>query len=331
MNQPLFISYSREDAKFAQNLETGLSKAGISTWRDKKRLKPGDDWPESIAQAVDECRAIIIIISPNAVHSKWVKRETHFAFRKHKPIIPIVCQDTELPPTFDFAIGGHEMLDFANRPYKEALGDLVGSLKSNIKKEPSGELDEKPEADVPAIHVEDVKEFIPFVPRLMLWRFASISGGLIYRTMVVFALRPFNIVAYYTFWFVLLVVAALIFIAIQSEPLNQIDPFGVPKVIFAIAVLAGLVTLFYAVSVFVVKRLVSYVLPQAFAWLPYRPIQGSPSNKLLDHWDSTRPIVWQLLNQPEDSWGKYISSRCRDPALRARVYATVFVLTTISS
>jgi hypothetical protein len=47
-----FISYVREDSKTVDRLERDLEQAGITVWRDRSSLGPGDRWKDSIRQAI---------------------------------------------------------------------------------------------------------------------------------------------------------------------------------------------------------------------------------------------------------------------------------------
>src|SRR5579863_2888458 len=47
-----FISYVREDARRADDLQAILEKAGIRVWRDTADIWPGQDWRLAIRDAI---------------------------------------------------------------------------------------------------------------------------------------------------------------------------------------------------------------------------------------------------------------------------------------
>ena len=59
MAQPadVFISYSSKDVAHAEALEALLEKAGLTVWRDKKRLVPGEHYVFSIHDGIEERQA----------------------------------------------------------------------------------------------------------------------------------------------------------------------------------------------------------------------------------------------------------------------------------
>ena len=42
--KPIFISYSRANREFAEQLRANLEKIGFKVWRDVHKMKVGDDW-----------------------------------------------------------------------------------------------------------------------------------------------------------------------------------------------------------------------------------------------------------------------------------------------
>ena len=60
----VFISYSRRDLDFVEQLAADLQAAGLDVWYDLSELKGGDDWAEEIQAAIDSSDKFIIVISP---------------------------------------------------------------------------------------------------------------------------------------------------------------------------------------------------------------------------------------------------------------------------
>ena len=49
----VFIAYVEEDLKLARRLRDRISAAGCSTWMDKDKLMPGQNWPRTIRRAIE--------------------------------------------------------------------------------------------------------------------------------------------------------------------------------------------------------------------------------------------------------------------------------------
>ena len=89
MNCDVFITYSRSDLATAERLEGALSAASLAAWRDKKEIRPGDNFPDDIAAAIDSCFAVVWLASAASVQSTWVRRELAYATDARRLIIPV--------------------------------------------------------------------------------------------------------------------------------------------------------------------------------------------------------------------------------------------------
>ena len=100
-----FVSYSRADATLSAKIEYELGKRDVSVSRDVAFLKPGQDFAEAIQQEVEGTDCFIVLISPNAAKSHWVRREVNWALSEYearglvKSIIPAVLPQGGWEPT----------------------------------------------------------------------------------------------------------------------------------------------------------------------------------------------------------------------------------------
>jgi hypothetical protein len=121
----LFISYSRKDIAFARRLAGDLEKAGYTVWWDITDLRGGDDWVRVIPEAIETSDFVIVVLSPDATASEWVKKEYTQALSLHKRIIPIMLRTTAVP----FALNTINYLDFTSESaYAENLNALLLAL-----------------------------------------------------------------------------------------------------------------------------------------------------------------------------------------------------------
>jgi hypothetical protein len=75
----VFISYACEDRELAKRLSRWLEGAGFDVWLDESNILPGDNWAEKVSQALKESQAMVVLVSPTAMDSKWVRHEIEFA------------------------------------------------------------------------------------------------------------------------------------------------------------------------------------------------------------------------------------------------------------
>lgn len=121
----LFISYSRVDEDFAKKLAGDLNRHDIPIWLDDLALRAGDNWPQIIAAAIDKCRAMLVIISPESMDSQWVERELSLADKKGKPVLPVLYRHTPLPGWFDLRFGNVQRADFTQGNYLANFEQLL--------------------------------------------------------------------------------------------------------------------------------------------------------------------------------------------------------------
>lgn len=124
----VFISYSHDDLDFAQNVKHELERRRISVWIDE--LTPaGDDWRQDIEDALKNAFAIVLILTPEAVNSRYVTYEWAFAFGAGIPVVPLLRKKTEMHPRLERL----QHLDFttsANRPWDDLSERLTAMQES---------------------------------------------------------------------------------------------------------------------------------------------------------------------------------------------------------
>lgn len=124
MSNHIFISYTREDARFSHHLAVDLEASGFNVWIDKALLG-GDEWRKVIEDKVRTCQEMLVVLSPAALHSRWVQHEGSMAYTLGKRILPVLCQDLQEPlPVFAEQV---QYLDFT-RDYAAGLQALLQLL-----------------------------------------------------------------------------------------------------------------------------------------------------------------------------------------------------------
>ena len=90
----IFISYSRRDLDFAQEIVDALGKSGLETWIDWKSIPKGEDWEREIYRGIEAADALLFLISPDSVRSPMCNKEVQHAIRNNKRILPIILKET---------------------------------------------------------------------------------------------------------------------------------------------------------------------------------------------------------------------------------------------
>ena len=126
----LFISHSSRDDDYVRDLRAALADQGLQGWIDSRELRGGDPlWPE-IQKAIDEASAYAIVVSTDALQSKWVGKELRYALTvrdqrgKDKfPVIPLSLNGTKLGVLEEF---------FNEEPIYIAVSSDAGGVESAL-------------------------------------------------------------------------------------------------------------------------------------------------------------------------------------------------------
>jgi len=125
----IFFSYSRADSSIVERLRTDLGAQGITTWVDREGIRPGTpDWEESLRTAIRAAAAVLLVASPNARSSRYVKDELRIAQMYHRPIYPVWVTGTQWMEVIPLGLGGMQFIDAREERYASALSEIVFTL-----------------------------------------------------------------------------------------------------------------------------------------------------------------------------------------------------------
>ncbi|SHN46300.1 toll/interleukin-1 receptor domain-containing protein [Cryptosporangium aurantiacum] len=96
MTNRIFLSYSTRDRAYVERLAAFLNSAGFDVWWDRE-LRVGEDWARVVERRIGACAALVVVLSPSAVESKWVRREIKHADDKNKKILPLQLIECAIP------------------------------------------------------------------------------------------------------------------------------------------------------------------------------------------------------------------------------------------
>jgi WD40 repeat protein len=87
----VFISYSRQDLKFADQLDAALSLTGFDVAIDRHGIDGGENWKRRLGQLIRDADTVIFVVSPTSARSEICAWEVDEALRLSKRVLPIVC------------------------------------------------------------------------------------------------------------------------------------------------------------------------------------------------------------------------------------------------
>jgi hypothetical protein len=127
----VFLSHNSIDKPWVIQLKDALTRYGLKVWLDKDEIRPGDLFAEALEDALENCKAIALIISPEAVNSGWVKEEYYRALSLSKDkqlslqLIPVILREAEVPGF----VKSRNRIDFRDEnQYSENVRRLVWGI-----------------------------------------------------------------------------------------------------------------------------------------------------------------------------------------------------------
>jgi formylglycine-generating enzyme required for sulfatase activity len=123
----VFISHATQDADFAHRLADGLKQLGVRVWIAPESIPPGEGWVKAIERGLRESSHVVIVLTPAALESQWVRKETDVAIAQELKgrikILPLDVKACEVP----LLLSSYQMVSL-RRDYDTGFSLLTGIL-----------------------------------------------------------------------------------------------------------------------------------------------------------------------------------------------------------
>jgi len=128
MTRDIFISYSRRDQEFVTRLASDLDAQVAGVWFDQATIQAGQKWHDEIMEGIHECKAFILVLSPDAVESRYVREEVNKALELGKTIFPVIYRPARWTGEFESLVREVQTLDLRSGSYTDNFQKLVDGL-----------------------------------------------------------------------------------------------------------------------------------------------------------------------------------------------------------
>ena len=126
----VFLSYSRKDSAFAQELLAALELLGFDAYLDKEDIAPGEPWKERLGSLIRLADTVVFVISPNSLkseHCTWEVEETARFGKRLVPIILAQVSDDDVPDL----LRKLNYVFFDGQSFSKGLGELARALRAD--------------------------------------------------------------------------------------------------------------------------------------------------------------------------------------------------------
>lgn len=131
MGYDVFLSYSVQDKTSANAVCARLEERGIRCWIAPRDIPLGTDWAASIIDAMNQVRAMVLILTASSNVSPQVQREVDRAVSKGLVVIPMRLDEIELSSTLEYYLSAQHWLDAVTPPLErhiDRLGDTLDAV-----------------------------------------------------------------------------------------------------------------------------------------------------------------------------------------------------------
>lgn len=186
----VFISHATKDLEFARDvIKCACDTAGLFGWVSSACLCSGADWERQIRRALTDSQWFVVVMSPNAVASEWVRAETHWALENMRGyVVPVMHQNCD-PASIHLRLGTLQFVDFrAENRRDDASKQLIAVMLERQERQLHGSREPRNDATFSTvltgtgdalpliISVESARE-PPFDFRLMIRTNLTIGRG----------------------------------------------------------------------------------------------------------------------------------------------------------
>jgi len=129
----LFVSYSSDDGDVARDLRPVLEAGGYSCWMAPDDISGTGTWAEQILDAIESCRALLVLVSGNANASPHVSREVNLALARKRPILPIRIEDVAPGGALEYLLSLVQRVDAFPPPIQQHGTLILKRLASVLR------------------------------------------------------------------------------------------------------------------------------------------------------------------------------------------------------
>ena len=126
----VFLSYSRDDKARVLDLAARLREAGVSVWIDQGGIDGAALWGESIVNAIENAKVLLLVVTPSSVASHNVAKEVMLTSERKGHILPVHLEPTTIPASLKYPLAGIQHIEFYAGDPDTNFRSVLGSLKA---------------------------------------------------------------------------------------------------------------------------------------------------------------------------------------------------------
>ncbi len=126
----IFVSYATADRDAAFRIVGFLEDQGIHCWVAPRDVAPGVEYGHAIINAIEQCKALVLVLSDQSNDSQFVRKEVERAVSKTKVVLPVRIREVTPSGSLEFYISSAQWVDAWKTPMEQHLMPLVAAIKA---------------------------------------------------------------------------------------------------------------------------------------------------------------------------------------------------------
>lgn len=125
----VFVSYASPDAAVAGALVESLEQHGIACWIAPRDVKAGALYADAIVRAISGAKALVLVLSKDAIGSSHVGKEIERASSKKRPIITLRIDSAPLTPALEYFLSESQWIEARAEKKETAYASLIDAIR----------------------------------------------------------------------------------------------------------------------------------------------------------------------------------------------------------
>ena len=139
MAHTVFICHASDDKQVADAACAALEAQRIPCWIAPRDILAGEEYQESIVDALSDSQIVLLIFSAHANDSPQVRREIERAVSKGKIVVPFRIEDVLPSRAMEFALSNTHWLNAITPPLERHLTELCHAISRLLQKHKEAE------------------------------------------------------------------------------------------------------------------------------------------------------------------------------------------------
>src|ERR1700719_3922001 len=128
----VFISYASHDAAVANAVVEILERHGIACWIAPRDIVPGSLYADEIVGAINDAKAVVLVLSQHSVASPHVGKEIERASSKRRRIIAFHTDLAPLTRGFEYFLSESQWIDVGTGGLDAPISKLVEAVRRHL-------------------------------------------------------------------------------------------------------------------------------------------------------------------------------------------------------